>query len=100
MQSYGHKRSHCQGCENSSWCHSGCPITPNGVPDGEVECSGYKTFLSHIRQFIANGREAELYAYLDLDLALQEKYSAAANIYAAVQADNRQETGTDTGAAA
>ncbi|MEO0393926.1 MAG: SPASM domain-containing protein, partial [Pseudomonadota bacterium] len=77
VQSYGHKRSHCQGCENSSWCHSGCPITPNGVPDGEVECSGYKTFLSHIRQFIANGREAELYAYLDLDLALQEKYSAA-----------------------
>ena len=91
MQAYGHKRSHCQGCENSSWCHSGCPITPNGVPDGEVECSGYKTFLTHIRQFIADQGVAPLHAYLDHNLELQKKYSQATNIYAAVLADQNRD---------
>jgi len=86
MQTYGHKRDHCRGCENNNWCHSGCPITPNGVPDGEVECSGYKTFLTHIRQFIADHGQAPLLAYLDHNVAVRQKFSAASNIYAAAQA--------------
>lgn len=100
IQSYGHKRPHCQGCENSSWCHSGCPITPNGMPDGEVECSGYKTFLSHVRQFIAERGEAPLLAYLDHDARLRQRYSPATNIYAAVQADGDAAASADKGAAA
>jgi uncharacterized protein len=99
MQSYGHKRQHCQGCENSNWCHSGCPITPNGVPDGEVECSGYKTFLTHIRQFIADGGEAVMQAYLQHDMKLRERYSPAANTYSAMLGAEAAGTGAEGAAA-
>jgi len=81
IQKMDHKKPHCMGCENASWCQSGCPITPNGVPDGEVECAGYKTFLSHIRGFIGNGGRDLMVAYLDQDKRLRQKYSAAAMNY-------------------
>ncbi|GAB5389871.1 MAG: hypothetical protein Alpg2KO_28390 [Alphaproteobacteria bacterium] len=58
-QKIDHKKPYCQTCENSSWCHSGCPITPNGIPDGEDECSGYKTFINHVRSFIAEREDGE-----------------------------------------
>ena len=47
-----HKMPHCETCENQHWCHSGCPITPNGAPQGEDECSGYKTFINHVRAYV------------------------------------------------
>lgn len=59
IQALDHKKSHCQTCEYSSWCKSGCPITLNGLEDGEGECSGYKTFLRHVQSYIntAQGRK-------------------------------------------
>lgn len=53
LQQVGHRISDCVTCENNTWCKSGCPITPNADPHGdETECSGYKTFINHIRDFI------------------------------------------------
>jgi radical SAM protein with 4Fe4S-binding SPASM domain len=48
-QAMTHRQDFCLTCENASWCKSACPITPNGAPDGEDECSGYKSFISHVR---------------------------------------------------
>ncbi len=57
-QTMTHKQPYCYTCENNSWCRSGCPITPNGPVEGEDECSGYKTFITHVRRFVdAGGRE-------------------------------------------
>jgi len=53
VQEVGHRNDYCHKCENHSWCKSGCPITPNsGGDSGEIECSGYKSFLTHIRNYI------------------------------------------------
>ena len=50
LQQVGHRISDCASCENNTWCKSGCPITPNADPHGdETECSGYKTFINHLR---------------------------------------------------
>lgn len=81
VQNVTHKKSHCQGCENASWCQSGCPITPNGVPEGEIECAGYKTFLTHMRHFATTGGRDTMLAYLALDKRLRQKYSAIAMSY-------------------
>lgn len=51
VQNITHKKDHCQTCEYQSWCKSGCPVTPNGPSDGQTECSGYKTFLNHVKEF-------------------------------------------------
>lgn len=48
-----HKKDHCHSCEFNSWCKSGCPITPNGPSENQKECSGYKTFLLHLKSFLA-----------------------------------------------
>ena len=55
IQQAGHRIDDCFTCENASWCKSGCPITGNacsvnGVTD---ECSGYKSFINHVRKFIS-----------------------------------------------
>ncbi len=68
-QALDHKKSYCMGCENAHFCGSGCPITPNGPEDdpAEAECSGYKTFLSHLRREAGDpGRRALMDAYLAL----------------------------------
>ena len=59
LQEYGHCIHDCYNCENNTWCKSGCPITPNATPHSdETECSGYKTFINHIRRYIEkNGKE-------------------------------------------
>lgn len=54
VQEIGHKKSYCEGCEYRSWCRSGCPVVPNGVDEGEKECSGYKVFLNHIKDYVKN----------------------------------------------
>lgn len=51
IQNVSHQKPHCSTCEFNHWCRSGCPITPNGPPDGEAECSGYKSFLLHVQRF-------------------------------------------------
>lgn len=47
-----HKESHCLSCEFSSFCKSGCPVTPNGPANGQQECSGYKSFLLHVQAYV------------------------------------------------
>ncbi|WP_318493599.1 radical SAM/SPASM domain-containing protein [Photobacterium leiognathi] len=54
IQRIDHKMSHCSSCEFNSWCKSGCPITPNGPDNGQSECSGYKKFLLHIKNYLEN----------------------------------------------
>lgn len=51
IQNVTHKKDHCHACEYQSWCQSGCPVTPNGPSEGQTECSGYKTFLNHVKDF-------------------------------------------------
>lgn len=50
-QALTHKESYCDTCENQHFCQSGCPITPNGPSHGEDECSGYHSYLAHVRKF-------------------------------------------------
>lgn len=52
LQEFGHRNNYCASCEYASWCRSGCPITHND-PEGEGDCSGYKTFLNHVKQFVS-----------------------------------------------
>jgi radical SAM protein with 4Fe4S-binding SPASM domain len=65
-QNVDHKEAHCMSCENQHFCQSGCPITPNGIAHGEDECSGYRTFLRHVRDWVARGdNRATAVAYLN-----------------------------------
>jgi radical SAM protein with 4Fe4S-binding SPASM domain len=65
-QNLSHKMPHCEVCENQTWCQSGCPITPNGKPMGEDECSGYKTFITHVRRFSQTEEgKVKLFKYLE-----------------------------------
>ncbi|WP_018079364.1 radical SAM protein [Thiobacillus denitrificans] len=52
LQESGHRNNHCASCEYASWCRSGCPITHND-PDGEGDCSGYKSFLNHVKGYVS-----------------------------------------------
>jgi radical SAM protein with 4Fe4S-binding SPASM domain len=68
IQQAGHRIDECYNCENASWCKSGCPITGNacsinGITD---ECSGFKGFITHIRNFLKKdmGNELLLKKYL------------------------------------
>lgn len=77
IQAVGHRIDDCYECENSSWCKSGCPITGNacqinGVTD---ECSGFKSFITHVRNFIEQSDENMRFAlsYMQGDL-LPKKY--------------------------
>lgn len=68
IQSIGHRIDECANCENSSWCKSGCPITGNACTINGVrdDCSGFKTFINHIRAFKVTSKEHEefLFKYL------------------------------------
>lgn len=76
-QNLTHKESHCHGCENQHFCQSGCPITPNGSDHGEDECSGYRTFLHHVRTWAENGANRDTaVAYLNQTLRLAVLESA------------------------
>lgn len=64
LQAFGHRNDHCSTCEYASWCKSGCPITHND-PNTEGDCSGYKTFLNHVKAFVATpGGLAKAMAYM------------------------------------
>jgi radical SAM protein with 4Fe4S-binding SPASM domain len=54
IQQAGHRIDECYQCENASWCKSGCPITGNACNINGIidECSGYKSFINHVRDFI------------------------------------------------
>lgn len=65
-QTLTHKKDYCFDCENAHFCGSGCPITPNGPSEGEDECSGYKTYLTHVRNFVSHDEGRALaVAYLN-----------------------------------
>lgn len=60
LQQIGHRIDECSVCENNVWCKSGCPITQNAcnLNNGETdECSGYKEFINHIRNFIKDNEQ-------------------------------------------
>lgn len=64
IQQAGHRIDECYECENASWCKSGCPITGNacsinGLKD---ECSGFKSFISYVRDFINKSEENKKFA--------------------------------------
>jgi radical SAM protein with 4Fe4S-binding SPASM domain len=61
IQQAGHRINECETCENNTWCKSGCPITPNADPHGdETECSGYKTFINHVRGLLSDAETKKL----------------------------------------
>lgn len=60
VQEITHKGSHCIPCEYRNWCRSGCPVTPNGIDQGEKECSGYKMFLNHVKEFLKDENNLRL----------------------------------------
>jgi len=65
-QTLTHKKDYCFECENAHFCGSGCPITPNGPSEGEDECSGYKSYLTHVRKRTSTPEgKALALAYLD-----------------------------------
>ncbi len=65
-QALSHKESYCSSCENQHFCQSGCPITPNGSAHGEDECSGYHSYLAHVRRFSReSSNRAMMIAYLE-----------------------------------
>lgn len=76
-QAMGHQNSHCKGCEFFHFCKSGCPITPNAPEAEGGECSGYHSFLTHVRKLAATvDGKARLTAYLD-----QERRRDALSFY-------------------
>lgn len=60
VQQLDHKKDHCYTCENNTWCKSGCPITPNGPSEGQEECAGFKTFITHVRNFLKDESNMEI----------------------------------------
>jgi len=79
-QNVAHKMEHCQACPFQAWCRSGCPITPNGAPEGEDECSGYRTFLAHVAKAASDAAGRGL-ALSYLDQARRDPRVAAATAY-------------------
>lgn len=64
-QAIGHQNDYCGGCEFFHFCKTGCPITPNDPASEGGECSGYKSFLSHVRDIASSeSGDARLRAYL------------------------------------
>lgn len=61
VQAGGHKRDHCMQCQFNSWCKSGCPNLPNGPQDGQEECSGYYSYLTHVKSVLTNPINRKLF---------------------------------------
>ncbi|NTF17261.1 SPASM domain-containing protein [Agrobacterium rubi] len=80
-QNLTHKEDHCHGCENQHFCQSGCPITPNGSAHGEDECSGYRTFLHHVRTWVNIGSNRDT-AVAYLNQSMKVAILETATVYA------------------
>jgi radical SAM protein with 4Fe4S-binding SPASM domain len=78
IQQAGHRIDDCYECENASWCKSGCPITGNACTINGVvdECSGFKSFLTHVRQFLAQDKDNRklLEAYVNQEFLPKELF--------------------------
>lgn len=76
IQQAGHRIDECYNCENASWCKSGCPITGNACTINGVvdECSGYKSFLTHVRNFLKQDADNQklLAAYVNQEFIPKE----------------------------
>ncbi len=75
IQNVGHTNLYCGTCENNAWCKSGCPITCNEIKEGSTECSGYKSFITRVRQYLAQSSEQELLARTYLEKIQQSSGS-------------------------
>lgn len=71
VQFIEHVENHCRKCEYRSWCKSGCPITSHQVHLGKGECAGYRSYLNHVKDFLA-GQDG---------FRLASAYLASAGIY-------------------
>lgn len=63
IQAVGHRIDECMDCENNKWCKSGCPINPqkgHNAYGNEEDCSGYKIYINHIREFLKNENNLDL----------------------------------------
>lgn len=78
IQQVGHRIDECYNCENSNWCKSGCPITGNAcqVNEEKDECSGFKSFITHVRKFIELSPENKSWAlsYNNFDLMKEKSF--------------------------
>lgn len=76
-QATEHQNDHCAGCENFSFCRTGCVITPNTPETEDGECSGYYSYLKHVREIASQpgGRDI-LLAY-----AQQKPLKLAESVY-------------------
>lgn len=52
LQVAGHRNPCCASCRYNRWCRSGCPIACNTPSVADPECSGYRTFLDHVRTYV------------------------------------------------
>lgn len=75
-QAVGHQNSYCTGCENLHFCKTGCPITPNAPELEGGECSGYKSFLSHVRRLSTGPKASVLKAYAEQKRQRDSDFSA------------------------
>ncbi len=53
LQTIEHREDHCRSCENNAWCKSGCPLTRNKPNLEGGECSGYRSMISRVREFLS-----------------------------------------------
>lgn len=75
-QAVGHQNHFCLGCENFHFCKTGCPITPNDPVLEGGECSGYRSFLTHVRTLANTGKRELLDAYLAMKRTRDAEFSA------------------------
>lgn len=75
LQQVGHRIDECFECENANWCKSGCPITGNACETNGVtdECSGFKSFITHVRKFIDKSPDNKKWALEYAKFALMKE---------------------------
>lgn len=60
LQVAGHRNPDCATCRYNSWCRSGCPIACNDTAGRDSECSGYRSFLDHVRAFCSQSDNLDI----------------------------------------
>ena len=87
IQQSGHRIDECYTCENASWCKSGCPISGNACSINNVvdECSGYKSFITHVRNFVSESDENKKMA----NDYFQQKFIPKESLYGSMSGDTQ-----------
>ncbi|RMG24704.1 MAG: SPASM domain-containing protein [Methanobacteriota archaeon] len=64
-----HQKSWCMTCEFNSWCKSGCPLIEN---EPYPNCSGFKPYLLHVKDFCRGNRSVAREILSSLDEVLNQ----------------------------